>query len=998
MPFVFALLVALLVGFVVGAITFLPRRRDEADPASPSPHTPTPVPTYPTPLALPYTPLQTQVQALPEPTRSPAYQDSTSKVSIPLPAPDDDPDDIDDFDALYDLDGLFEGGEEEEIEDYNDEDADPWNFSDPLLDDLFSDDDVNKLLDYASEKSAPAGFQKPDYHSWRKVDSIRTSGDDDSPPAPIPALEELAILLQDALNRRPFETAMDEEGEVREASHKLAADDTISTRNLLLQLWSDHKPTVMLALNTLLVRADPAVFDFPNLLRRPLRSIDPEIGPFTLQMLSRSAGCSPRTPEILRLLDDRFLSDLHIEFLTAWLRDRLMLEGKGFIPLTAEDLVGDPERQSTLASLLAKLPRDLAEKVAPDQRTLALSEEQKQALVEVGTLYLPNTASEPPPPPAPHLIRHELIDHAIKISLQYLTRPDSRPVLLVGEQGMGNSTTLTLLSHELDLLGYAVFEASATEVMANQKYVGQIEGRIRQLVDALSLRRAVWVIDRFHDFTSAGMTDKSNTSLLDLLLPCLRSGEIRVIAKTSSAGLQALSTAAPRLSSLFKIVRLRSPHPSKVTPIVQQWAANHPGNSSLRPQFPDAVIEEAHQLVSHFFPSRHAPGNVIELLQLTWEHQLSETTPSTDKPATPPSHDDLPRAVTVTVTEKALLTTLAHTTGMPLELLDPRATLDVPALKAHFARHILGQPEAVGVLIDRVIMLKAGLTDPSRPLGVFLFAGPTGTGKTQIAKTLTSYLFGSPDRMIRLDMSEFIHSSSLARLLGHGNSPYAGPALIDHIQRQPFSLILLDEFEKAAPDIWDLFLQVFDEGRLTSWTGEVVDFRNTIIILTSNLGAAAARQAGLGFSSTPQDSDAFRPESIHQSISLTFRPEFLNRLDRVVVFRPLDRPIMRKILVHDLDAILRRRGLRNRGWHFEWDESAVDFLLDRGFTRDLGARPLRRAIDEHVLTQLSAAIVAGQAPADATTVRVAADPSGESLTVDFLASPPTLPQASTPPN
>ena len=270
----------------------------------------------------------------------------------------------------------------------------------------------------------------------------------------------------------------------------------------------------------------------------------------------------------------------------------------------------------------------------------------------------------------------------------------------------------------------------------------------------------------------------------------------------------------------------------------------------------------------------------------------------------------------------------------------------------------MGQDEAVGSVIDRIAMLKAGLNDPGRPIGVFLFAGPTGTGKTELAKTTAEYLFGSAERLIRLDMSEFQAYDSLNNLLGSGLYGES-ESLISRVRKQPFSVVLLDEFEKAHPRIWDLFLQVFDDGRLTDTLGQVADFRHCLIILTTNLGATMHQSSGFGFASPPA---SFASDQVTRAIRETYRPEFQNRLDKIIVFRPLTRELMRVILRKELNAVLERRGLKDRAWAVEWEASALEFLLEKGFSPEMGARPLKRAIDQYVIAPLAATIVERRFP------------------------------------
>jgi ATP-dependent Clp protease ATP-binding subunit ClpC len=311
------------------------------------------------------------------------------------------------------------------------------------------------------------------------------------------------------------------------------------------------------------------------------------------------------------------------------------------------------------------------------------------------------------------------------------------------------------------------------------------------------------------------------------------------------------------------------------------------------------------------------------------------------------------------ITPADVLKTLSQLTGLPVSILDNNERLDLASIRQFFARRVIGQEEAVTSVIDRIAMLKAGLSDPGRPIGVFLFAGPTGTGKTELAKTTAEYLFGSVERLLRLDMSEFQTAESMAKILGDGSAHGETDSLISRVRKQPFSVVLLDEFEKSHPRIWDLFLQVFDDGRLTDALGQIADFRHCLIILTTNLGATSHQSSGLGFAPAP---DAFTSDQVLRAISQTYRPEFQNRLDRVIVFRPLTRDLMRVILHKELNGVLERRGLKDRAWAVEWEASALEFLLERGFSPEMGARPLKRAIEQYVIAPLAATIVERRFP------------------------------------
>ena len=509
-----------------------------------------------------------------------------------------------------------------------------------------------------------------------------------------------------------------------------------------------------------------------------------------------------------------------------------------------------------------------------------------------------------------------------------------RSLLLVGDHGVGKSA---LLRATLDRSAHrpVVFEASASQINAGAMYVGQLEGRAQDLVKRLRGRGVVWVMPQLQEALYAGQHSRSPQGLLDALLPHIESGELCIVGEVGATEYEQLVAARARVASAFDIVRVRPLGERETVEVVRHsLASGDPGATTS-----DATLVEAHELAQQFLPGIAAPGNTLRLIATASAEVLDEGRSE--------------------ITSADVLTTLAATSGLPLAMLDPTILLPLAEVRAFFEERVLGQSEAIHGVVERIAIARAGLNDPTRPLGALLFVGPTGTGKTELAKTLAEFMFGSPNRLVRVDMSEYQTPSSLERLLADANVDADAAPLIAAVRKDPFSVVLLDEFEKAASPIWDLFLQVFDDGRLTDIHGRVVDFRRCVFLLTCNIGSAISRGNPVGFDRT---TEGFRADKIEEEVSRSFRAEFLNRIDRVIVFRPFDRPQMRALLQKELRDVLARRGLRTRPWAVELDEGASEFIIDQGFTPELGARPLKRAVERHLLAPLAKVIVEQTAP------------------------------------
>ena len=557
------------------------------------------------------------------------------------------------------------------------------------------------------------------------------------------------------------------------------------------------------------------------------------------------------------------------------------------------------------------------------------------------------------------LVEHEpIVDLLLRAEACVLQTPP-RSLLIVGEPRSGKTTLVTLLAMRLQSSGWTLFEAGGTHLQAGQAYIGQLEERLRRLpIELAADKRVLWHAPDFLQLATSGMHQGQTASILDQILPALATGRLVLLSEITPAGLTKVLQQRPAVRTAVELVRIRPMLDAETTRLVDEVARRIARTMDVVVE-PEALDMVTH-LARHYLSTGQMPGVVIDLLKLSVQRAIAQ---------------DVSR-----VRRDEVLATMSQLTGMPQQVLDDRERVNLADLRRFFSTRVIGQDEATDAIVDRVAMLKAGLTDSSKPVAAFLFAGPTGTGKTELAKTLAEFLFGSAERLIRLDMSEFQSVESMRKIVGDPDRPDESNALTDRVRKQPFSVVLLDEFEKAHANAWDLFLQVFDDGRLADAKGHTVDFRHCIIILTSNLGSTIRQDSGSGF--VAHVAAALSPQLVTKAIHQSFRPEFVNRIDRIIIFRPLTREHMRSIVTKELSHVLQRRGLRHREWAVEWEASALEFLLDKGFSPTMGARPLKRAIDQHLLAPLAATLVEHRFPEGDQFLFVRSD--GRALQVEFV--------------
>ncbi|MEZ4669948.1 MAG: ATP-dependent Clp protease ATP-binding subunit [Anaerolineae bacterium] len=551
----------------------------------------------------------------------------------------------------------------------------------------------------------------------------------------------------------------------------------------------------------------------------------------------------------------------------------------------------------------------------------------------------------------------------IRALARTLARSKKNNPLLLGDAGVGKTAVVEGLAYAIStgsapksLLNRRIVQIEIGTLVAGTSLRGQFEERLIGIVDEVKhAGNVILFIDEIHTIVGAGDTIDSNLDAANILKPALARGDLMCIGATTHEEYRRAIAQDPALDRRFRTLDIEEPSQPATAEILaaqRKRLENHHG-VVIKPD----SIEAAINLSVRFLPDRRLPDKALDLLDEACTRVIIRT-------MSPDENDSGVPEVEV----ENVAAVLSDWTGIPVTELTKDEKRRLAGLEESLMQRVIGQDAAVETVAEAIKTARAGLGNPQRPIGVFLFLGPSGVGKTELARALAAFMFGSDEAMLRLDMSEFHDSHTVARLIGSPpgyKDTQRGGQFTDGLRRRPYSVVLLDEVEKAAPEVFDIFLQVFDEGRISDAHGRHVDARNSVFIMTSNIGTEEAGKA-LGFTSqdTMPDYSAY--------LKRFFRPEFLNRIDEVITFRPLHPDTMTRILDLQLKDLHDR--LSKQKLTLELAEDARALILEKGYDPVNGARPLRRAIERLLTRPLSAKIVEDIfQPGDTVLVSVTTD-------------------------
>jgi ATP-dependent Clp protease ATP-binding subunit ClpC len=544
-----------------------------------------------------------------------------------------------------------------------------------------------------------------------------------------------------------------------------------------------------------------------------------------------------------------------------------------------------------------------------------------------------------------------------------------KSAVLLGPPGVGKTSVVRKLvafvaAGKVPALSGATFwELATTGLVTNTRYTGMQEEKIAALLRHATPDRIVYISDLWN-ITMAGSYDTNPRGVYDLMRPGIEAERLVLLGEMSAGRWERLCREFPMLERDFATITVEPTDEDETREILAQVASEEPGVT-----FDRTSTARAYQLAKKFMPTLSFPGKGVDLVRKVAQARRGVVE---DAAAGRPSAQPIDDAFVEELFSKQ--------TGLPMHAVSPRVEVGYEDMVRFLGERVLGQSEAVRAVCDVLALYKTGLANPDRPAGVLMLVGPTGVGKTELAKATAEFLFGSPGRIFRVDLSEYKDFHSFEKLIGDPRKGTTG-LLTDFVRRHPFGVILLDEFEKGHSNLADLFLQVFDDGRLTDAYGETVSFQHAVLIMTSNVGSdVSLLEASIGFSGEPKASPERLEQRVRRALEQHYRPEFLNRLDRVLVMRPLGRDDLLRIARRELGKVYRREGLVERDLLLEVDDGVLGLLLDRGTDPKYGARPLKRAIEEIVMVPLARALL-GSGWRRFQLLRIARE--GDAVTITF---------------
>jgi len=600
-------------------------------------------------------------------------------------------------------------------------------------------------------------------------------------------------------------------------------------------------------------------------------------------------------------------------------------------------------------------------------------------------------------------------ENEINRVIQILSRRTKNNPVLLGEAGVGKTAIVEGLAQKIVkddipeiLRDKRVVILDLASMVAGTKYRGQFEERIKTVLDEIKRAEDIIIfIDELHTLVGAGGAEGA-IDASNILKPALARGEIQCIGATTLDEYRKNVEKDAALERRFQTIMVDAPTTKETIDILkglrERYEAHH------RVKITDDAIEAAARLSDRYISGRFLPDKAIDVIDESCSKaRLSTMTAPPDlkkqenevkriskEKEQAVNNQDFEKAAKlrdeerkakenlekakeewrkkhidkkIEIGEEDVAGIVASWTGIPVIRLEEKESERLLKMEEEIHKRVIGQDEAVSVIANAVRRSRTGLKNPKRPVGSFIFLGPTGVGKTLLARALADFMFGDEEAIIQLDMSEYMEKFNVSRLVGAppGYVGYEeGGQLTERVRRKPYSVILLDEIEKAHPDIFNMLLQVLEEGRLTDSFGRQVDFKNTILIMTSNVGADLIRRRGsLGFKAQSEDlTYEEMKEKLMDEVKKTFKPEFLNRIDDIIVFRALSRKDLEKIVEIEVGEVKER--LREQGVTIELTKEAKDFLINKGFDPTFGARPLMRTISRHLEDPLAQALLKGE--------------------------------------